>query len=123
MADDLTYDPSTKIGMVRLYTGDKDMTDPIFTDAEIDIFLKQNAGNVYLAAADALDIIATNDAYTLKVITILDVSTNGKATAEGIRASAAALRKKADDEDANTIQVGVAGGFNYVDLEDVWWML
>lgn len=97
-----------KVKLVRLLTGDKAVDDYIFTDDEMESFLELNNGNVYYAAADALDAIAANAAYTLKVLTILDVTTNGQATAEAIRASAAALRVKADADAANTIVCGVA---------------
>jgi hypothetical protein len=97
-----------KVKLVRLLTGDKAVDDYIFTDDEMESFLELSNGNVYCAAADALDAIAANAAYTLKVLTILDVTTNGQATAEAIRASAAALRAKADADAANTIVCGVA---------------
>lgn len=97
-----------KVKLVRLLTGDKAVDDYIFTDDEIESFLELNNGNVYYAAADALDAIAANAAYTLKVLTILDVTTNGQATAEAIRSSAVALRAKADADAANTIVCGVA---------------
>lgn len=97
-----------KVKLVRLLTGDKAVDDYIFTDDEMESFLELSNGNVYNAAADALDAIAANAAYTLKVLTILDVTTNGQATAEAIRASAAALRAKADADAANTIVCGVA---------------
>lgn len=97
-----------KVKLVRLLTGDKAADDYIFTDDEMESFLDLSSGNVYYAAADALDAIAANAAYTLKVLTILDVTTNGQATAEAIRASAAALRAKADADAANTIVCGVA---------------
>ena len=97
-----------KVKLVRLLTGDKAADDYIFTDDEMESFLELSSGNVYYAAADALDAIAANAAYTLKVLTILDVTTNGQATAEAIRASAAALRAKADADAANAIVCGVA---------------
>lgn len=96
------------VKLVRLLTGDKSTDELIFTDEEMEMFLELNHGNVYYAAADALDAIASNAAYTLKVLTILDVTTNGQATAEAIRASAAALRAKADADAANTIVCDVA---------------
>ena len=96
------------VRLVRLLTGDKAAGEYIFTDDEMESFLELNKGNVYYAAADALDAIASNTAYTLKVLTILDVTTNGQATAEAIRASAAALRAKADADAANTIVCDVA---------------
>lgn len=100
------YTDSVKL--VRLLTGDKASDDYIFTNSEMEMFLELNNGSVYRAAADALDAIASNAAYTLKVVTVLDVTTNGQATADAIRASAVALRSKADTDDANTIVCGVA---------------
>ena len=97
-----------KVKLVRLLTGDKAADDYIFTDDEMESFLELSSGNVYYAAADALDAIAANAAYTLKVLTILYVTPNGQATAEAIRASAAALRAKADADAANAIVCGVA---------------
>lgn len=97
-----------KVKLVRLLTGDKATDDYIFSDDEMESFLELSNGNVYYAAADALDVIAANAAYTLKVLTILDVTTNGQATAEAIRASAVALRAKADADAANAIVCGVA---------------
>ena len=96
------------VKLVRLLTGDKVSDEYVFTDDEMESFLELNSGNVYRAAADALDAIASNAAYTLKVLTILDITTNGQATADAIRASAAALRSKADADDANAIVCGVA---------------
>jgi|GEM_PF-4736704 len=93
---------------VRLLTGDKDPSDYIFSDEDIEGMLFLNGGNVYRAAADVLESIAANSAYTLRVVTILGVTTNGASTADGIRQSAAALRKRADDEDAKTIVCGIA---------------
>lgn len=101
-----------KVKLVRLLTGDKAADDYIFTNDEMESFLELSNGNVYYAAADALDAIAANAAYTLKVLTILDITTNGQATAEAIRASAAALRAKADADAANTIVCGVANMVN-----------
>lgn len=98
-----------QVRLVRLLTGDKNVEDYIFSDQEMEDFLTLNGGNVYYAAADALDAIAANAAYTLKVLTILDVTTNGQATADAIRQSAAALRARADQEAANTIVCGSVG--------------
>ena len=96
-----------KVRLVRLLTGDKKEDDQIFTDSEVEDFLELNEGNVYRAAADALDAIAANAAYVLKVVTILDVTTNGQATADAIRKSAEALRNKAKEDESNTIVCGV----------------
>ena len=49
------YDIDTDVGKVRLATGDKDMTDVIFTDEEIDIFLAVNDNSINMASADLLE--------------------------------------------------------------------
>ena len=50
-----TYDLTNNIGKVRLIVGDTDITNAIFTDAEISYFLTKNSDNVNLAAADVLE--------------------------------------------------------------------
>lgn len=50
-----TYDISNNIGKVRLLVGDNDLTDVIFTDEEIQIFLDAQSQEVNLAAADLLE--------------------------------------------------------------------
>lgn len=87
-----TYDPTTDIGMVRLLIGDKDAGDPIFTDEEVTALLLR-VDNVTLAAADALDIIASNEAYVQKAIKLLDLTTNGPAVAVALREHATRLRQ------------------------------
>ena len=50
-----TYDITTDVGKVRLTTGDKDLTDVIFTDEEIQVFLDANSDSIALASADLLE--------------------------------------------------------------------
>ena len=50
-----TYDITTNVGKVRLLTGDKILTDPVFTDEEIEIFLSRQSNSINLAAAEALE--------------------------------------------------------------------
>lgn len=78
--------------MVRLLIGDKDAGDPIFTDEEVTALLLR-VDNVTLAAADALDIIASNEAYVQKAIKLLDLTTNGPAVAVALREHATRLRQ------------------------------
>ncbi len=51
----MTYDITTDVGKVRLQTGDKDLADIIFTDAEITIFLVQEGGSIRMASAAVLE--------------------------------------------------------------------
>jgi hypothetical protein len=65
----------------------------ILSDADVQTFLDLNASDVKLAAADALDAIASSEALVQKVIRVLDVSTDGAAVARALRDHAAALRE------------------------------
>lgn len=67
----------------------------IFTDAEIQGFLDDNDQNVFLAASDALEITAANQAYVIKNISNNGLQTNGAATAAALRETAKFLREKA----------------------------
>ena len=91
-----TYDPTTDLGRVRLLIPDTESTDAYFEDAEITAFLSLNDGDVRLAAAQALDTLASSNALILKVITQNGVSTNGAAVATALRAQAAELRRQAE---------------------------
>lgn len=90
-----TYDPTTVLGKTRLYAQDTVTANAIFTDEELNAFLTINGNNVFLAAADALDIIAANQAYVLKVISNNGLSTNGPAVAASLRETAKTWREKA----------------------------
>jgi len=87
------YDLSTLVGQARLYSQDTSASNAIFSNEEIQVFLDNNGSNVYGAAADALEIVAANQAYVLKVIENNGLKTDGAATAAAIRASAANFRR------------------------------
>lgn len=90
-----TYDVATDVGKVRLLTPDKDSSNPIFDDAEIQAFLDLSGGSVQYAAARVLDTIANSDAYILKVTRVLDVSVDGTRVADALHKGAELLRKEA----------------------------
>ena len=94
----VTIDYSTNRGKVRLIITDTDVTSLIFTDAEIDAFLGMHDDVVFLAAAQALDTIASNEALVSKVIKLLDLSTNGAAVAGALRTHANSLREQVNNE-------------------------
>lgn len=87
-----TYDLATDIGVVRLIVSDTNASEPLFQDAELQAFLTLESGDLKMAAAQAIDAIATNEALTQKVIRILDLQTNGAALAQTLRAHAKDLR-------------------------------
>ena len=92
-----TMDPTTMIGQVRLLATDVDEDNLIFRDAEITAFLTLEGDSVRLAAAQALDTIASNEALVSKKIRTQDLATDGPAVAAELRARAAALRKQVED--------------------------
>ena len=89
-----TYLLTTPIGKVRLNCQDTKVDNAIFEDDEIQAFLDQNNQSIFLAAADALDTIASNQSYVLKVISNNGLSTNGPAVASDLRMHARTLREK-----------------------------
>lgn len=108
-----TYDVTTDIGKARMLIPDRVDADAVFTDEEIAAYLSMNDSNIRRAAADALETIASDEAMTLKVVSTLDLSTNGASTSDAILARAKLLRQQADDADA-----GEAGGsLDYAEMD------
>ncbi len=95
-----TYDLATAVGQVRALTRDtRGPTTVFFTDEEITFYLTLNSSDVRRAAAEMLDVWASDEAMVTKVVTLLDVSTNGAAVAASLRAHAKILRDLADAAD------------------------
>ena len=115
----ITVDPTTDIGMVRLLATDLDQVSPLFTDPQITAFLTLEANNVRLAAAQALDTIASSEALVSKKIRTQDLQTDGPAVAEELRKRAEALRKQADTIDPAT---GEPFAFDIVDYDPLAWL-
>jgi hypothetical protein len=95
-----TYDPTTSAGQVRLLIPDRVLTSYLFEDAEIDTFLALEGDSVKRAAALALETAASDNALVLKVIRLLDLSTDGARTSQALLARAEKLRQQADDEES-----------------------
>ena len=94
-----TYDLATDRGQVRLIIQDTNETYEFYSDAEIDAFITL-AGNlegnsVFNASAIALESWASNQVLILKVVTLLDVETDGAKVSAEMRARAASLRADA----------------------------
>ena len=107
-----TYDVTTDRGKVRLLITDRDAAHEIFNDDEIDAFLSMMSNNVLRAAAVALFQIAANEVLLLKVIKLLELSTDGASAANALRQLAKEYQEKADLAEA-----GDAGGsFDYAEL-------
>ena len=92
-----TYDLATNVGKVRALTRDTyGPTTVFFQDAEIEFYLELNVDNVRRAAAEMLDVWASDEAMVTKAITTLDLTTNGPAVAASLRTHAKTLRELAD---------------------------
>ena len=94
-----TYDTGTDIGKIRLLIFDTDSANYVFEDAELSVFFSMEGDSLKRGAALALETMASNEAFVLKVITLMDLRTDGAATARALLARAALLRSQADDEE------------------------
>lgn len=107
-----TLDETTDIGAVRMIIQDTNIEEAMFSDAAITRLLSMNADDIRLAAAAALDIMASSQAMILKVIRTLDLSTDGASVARALREHASQLRKDAEMADG-----GEEGGlFDYAEM-------
>lgn len=115
-----TYDVTTDRGKVRMLITDRDSSNSIFQDDEIDAFLSLEGNSVRLAAATALDAIATDQALVLKKIVMLggDLETDGPAVAKALREQAKALRDTENESGAFDIAEQVVDTFSF--RERVW---
>jgi len=91
---------------VRLLMADNDPANRIFSTKQIAQFLRLNDGDVRRAAAQALDVIASNEAMVSKVIKTQDLSTDGAKVAEALRKQATELRRQADDGEGDAASTG-----------------
>ena len=103
-----TYVLGTNTGMVRLLIPDRELTEYFFEDEEIAAIWGAQIGATdqiknLRAAATCLEIMASDEAYTLKVVKLLDLTTNGPATAAELRARAAKLAAQADDLESASV--------------------
>ena len=95
-----TYDPATSAGKVRLLIPDRVDSGHLFEDDEIDTFLALESSSIKRAAALALETAASDNALVLKVIKLLDLSTDGARTSAALLERAGKLRSQADAEDS-----------------------
>lgn len=106
-------DYSTSAGQVRLLIPDTDEANLLLNEEQITAFLTMEGGSVKLAAAQALDAIASSEALISKKLTTVDgASTDGPAVAAELRARAQALRDQVAEGSGDD-----AGGFDIVDFD------
>jgi hypothetical protein len=91
-----TYDPTTARGRVRMLCTDTRSTRPILSDEEIDACLDLTDGNLLLAAAAAIDIIASDISLVFKVTSVGGTRVDATTAAAGLREHAADLRRRAN---------------------------
>jgi len=107
----MTYDVNTPGGQVRLLINDVDPDDEVFADDEIAVFLLLEGGAVKLAAAQAIDTNADNEALASKVLRSQDVATDGAKLADALHKRAQALR------DQHYQELEGDGSFEIIDFE------
>lgn len=93
----------TDLEIVRLLVSDvggESGKDFLYTDEEIEAFLTINGGDVRRAAAEVLRAMAANEAMVQKVITFLQLKTDGRATAEALLKAAESLDARAAKAEA-----------------------
>lgn len=95
------------VSTVRLLINDVDEDNETFSDDDIEAFLALEGDSVRLAAAQALDTIASNEALVSKRIRTLGLSTDGPAVAKALRDHAARLRSQVAADDAGDDVFGV----------------
>ena len=96
MAEKFTYDPTTSIGRVRLIIADRNPSEWLFDDAELQAFLDLFEQDIFWASAQALDMIAISDAMIQKRIKLLNLTNDGPTIADQLRQVAIELRRTAE---------------------------
>jgi hypothetical protein len=102
-----TYVLATDVGKIRLLIPDRATPGHVFEDDELTGYFTLE-GDVRSAAACALETIASDQALTLKVMSLLDVTTDGAKLSDALLKRAALLRQQA----ANNV---VGGSFDWAE--------
>lgn len=102
----------TDVDTVRLLISDLATVeaDRIFTDEDLEVFLTLEGDSVKLAAAQALDAIASNESLVSKRTRTLDLQTDGPAVAKDLREHANRLRSQSVDEDGGEFEITTSLG-------------
>lgn len=101
---------------LRLLIPDTDPSNQIFSDDDLDLFLTLAGGGVFLAAALALETIATDEALIYKIVSTDDLNVNGvTGAAQVLLVRAKTLRTDQDRADANA---NATDAFNLVFRDD-----
>lgn len=94
-----TYDTSTDIGRIRRTLGkmERSASTAVYTDEEIQSYLTDEGSNWRLAAAAALEDLASDQTLILQVMSDAGYSVNGATMAADLRKRADALRQQVID--------------------------
>ena len=93
-----TYDTTTDRGVVRLYIGDTDFKNPIFQDAEIDVFISKT-DNIDIASGLAILAIASSKARLAIVKKAGNYSEDLKSLAKELREQAKEFFSRGSSQD------------------------
>lgn len=95
-----SYDVDTTVGTMRLIIPDNDVDTHIFEDDELEKMYSLGGNSILRGCAFALEAIASSEAYTLKMFSALDLTTNGPAVSKELRDRARDLRAQALEQEA-----------------------
>lgn len=104
------------VDTVRLYIPDLDTSNYALTDAQIQTLLSTSDNKVFLAAARALEIIATDEALVYKIVTTDDLSVNGVTGA--VQVLLARAKRLRDDQIEADISANPEESFQLAFLPD-----
>ena len=113
----LPPDLSTPVGRVRTLIPDLNPDAVMFQDEELELFLQLENGVLRFGVALALETIASNMAMVDKVMTLHDLETDSRATAETLMKRAELLRAQGDEASAQVIEYGDLTAFNARDYQ------
>lgn len=112
---------TTDLFRIRLLINDVDPDDQVFSDTDLQVFLALEGDSVKLAAAQALDVIASNESLVKQRIKTLDLQTDGPAVANDLREHATRLRASVDDDASGTFEFTTGMGTpELVEHETCW---
>lgn len=105
-----SFDLTSDLGKVRLLIPDRQPDEYIFDDVEILALLEMEDG-IKRTTALALETIASDQAMTLKVIRLLDITTDGAKVSDALLKRAQSLRDQAETGDETD-----EGGFDIAEM-------
>lgn len=118
----------TDIDSLRLLIPDPESADSVFTDDDLGVFLSLSGNKVFLAAAMALETIATDETLVYKIVTTDDLSVNGVSgaaqvllvRAKTLRADQVRADQEADAADAFSLVFPLSPFRTYPEAAAPW---